>query len=660
MVGSRGKRAGRFFRHLPTTRRVSAFLAFVFFGISVFVYRAFTPFTLLPVGVTLDFGIYAILGPLGTDRQIPAVADPRLPGVLTVGFFLALTAAILSLQNGYYTKPVPFYLGTAAAAGLLVARILLTDAHVTNGLWAFVLGVTTFTTNQIVMPFGQTGPDSGFHRSFARQIYDTSHIPGGYQYTGFPLQHVLSANVAHFSGLDVALAYRATAIGAMLLVLPLIYLVARRLGSREFALLAVVIATSMEYVIYRAGYPSKLAYALPMLMLTFVGTIYVAHRRSMPGMVILWALFATAMVYTHAHTAFTAGIMMVALAAGVWLVPFVRRLIDRLNPGSVRIARTDGSRPAFDTLLEDLETARASRLHMFAVLFAVVYLTHTLYFAGFYGNMLDILSRWVEVILLQDDTVVKETAGINALPTETLILNTVGSGLLIVFVVLGGLDHFQQWRRYTLVIGTWLVAAGLLMIVGVIGDAPFALPNRIYVMAQLTVMVFLAAGGVLYLARRLTFPERSTAQTSVLIVCGIVALFVFFSTASTIAGPSTSPFNDGVYYRMWTGMVEQEAADEFADGKIDEDLYVAAQSFPVDDNARLQYDDAEPGSVVYVNEHTLQTGVRLKAGYGQIGTSVWGIPERPRAGLAERSDRTYDNGPVELYRVREADRPADS
>ena len=658
-------------QRVRSLRAVSAIAALCFLGVASVVYENYTPFTLLPVGVALGFGLYAAFGPRESDAFASSLDDPRLPGVLTAAFLLSVAVAMFSLRNAYYTKPTPFYVAIAVAAGVLVLRILLTDAHLTNGLFAFIFGLATFLTNQVVMPLGQNGPDSGFHRRFAQQVYETGLVPGvggtepwSTQYIGYPLQHVVSASTAQVTGYPVTPSYRGVAILGMVLVLPLTYLVARRLGSREFALLAVVVVASMEYVVYRVGHPSKLAYALPLLMLTFACAIYIYHRRGGAGVVPLFALFSIALVFTHAHTAFTALILMVALAIGCWLAPIVEpRLARALRfdaDGHARGIEADGGestdRPASSLHrssggVPDFETATASRFHVLAFAFVVAFVAQAIYFSDFYGNIVEILLNWVEAILLASEST-REAPRFGQLPNESLFVNTIGSGLLVAFVVLGLLDSLERRRTIGFVLTSWLAAAGVLMVLGVVGDAQFALPNRVYVIAQLTAMGFFAAGGLVYLFSQTDRTGPEVARVLAVALVAVVVCFVFFSTASTIAGPGTSPFNDDVPHRIWTGMVEQNAADDFAKGHLDEDLYRSASSYPIDVDGGIDYSSAIPGEVVYVNGYGLSTGTTLQSGPGQIGGAIYAIPREPTAGLVDSSNRIYDNGAVEFYQVR--------
>ena len=99
------------------------------------------------------------------------------------------------------------------------------------------------------------------------------------------------------------------------------------------------------------------------------------------------------------------------------------------------------------------------------------------------------------------------------------------------------------------------------MVGGVVFNVPFALPNRVYVITEITGFGLLGAAGVVYLLRHARW--RPNPRVAVLAVAGLFVAFAFFSTASTIAGIETSPFNEEVPHRTWYGMAEENAAEAY-------------------------------------------------------------------------------------------------
>lgn len=650
-------------RSVLSLRLASGAAALVTGLATVVVFLYFTAFTLLAAGVTLGLLTYAVFGRapfdwldddtdsglVSAEQDAPdtdsatslvpslAVDDPRVPGILTAVFLLASATSVLTLTTAYYGKPLAYYLALAVAAGAIVLRVFLTEAHRTSAVLAFLLGLNSFVSNQLAFPLGLNGPDIGDHVGLAQNIVATGHIVGGGTYNDFPGQHVLAATHALVEGGPVQPTYRAVGIAAMLLGLPLTYLVARRLGDHRFAVLAMVFYGTMDYVIYRAGHPSKLAYALPLLFLVFACVLYL-YERAEPGLVALFALFSTALVFTHPHTAFNGFLMLGAMAVGQYLGP---RLESVATGKPLRLA--DGGRAD--------ESIFARRSHVFALLFGIVFLMHFIYVSNYFATFLTIASEYVDVLFVSGGSdAVKETPRFAAIPQSTIFINTIGSALLAGFVAMGVLDLLDRGVQLSYVVVAWTIVAGVTMVVGVIGDVPFALPNRVWVMAEITAFGFFAAAGLAYVTRRGLRSSVGAGRTVVVVVVALMVVFTLFSAGSTIAGPETSPFNEDFTYRTWYSMTEGQAADDFlASVGVNTSEVRAARGLPLQEDRTFNYSTVESGQLLTVNTHKASTGVTVGGGGTRIGGVIYAFPSDPKAGL-ENSTRFYDNGPVSGYK----------
>jgi hypothetical protein len=397
----------------------------------------------------------------------------------------------------------------------------------------------------------------------------------------------------------------------------------------------------MDYVVYRAGHPSKLAYALPLLLLTFVAAIRL-HEAVSPGRLALFALFCVSLVFTHHYTAIMGAIMLVALAVG-----------QRLEPVLLPVVAAARSAPPSPGAAADRLTGRG---HVLVVVFLVAFFGQFVYFSGFFDQVVSIGEQYARVVETYVDTLfvsstgtsegdaTKQTPRFATIPVRTLLVNTVGSGLLAACTVLGVLDRLDRGRRLTVVLFTWFATAGVVMVIGFVLDVPFALPNRIYVIVEVAGVGVFAAVGLLYLYRRTRTLGGARAAVAVLLV--LVVAFSFFSTASTIAGIETSPFNDRVGHNTWYLVVDEGDAEAFAEHAG------AAPTVPAGSYLRLDgtfaYERAPPGTTIRLSEHRLSTGIKTGGGQGRIGSAVFLFPPAPRAGLANAS-RVYDNGNTELY-----------
>ena len=636
-------------RRLRSLRGLSLVGGVVGAFLTVVVFLQFPPFTLLAAGVTVGCLLYAVMGhqtkAVEYGRQ-ESVTRPELPGVLTTAFLLANAVAILSLSTAYYNKPILYFIAIAIAAGILVLRVAMTNAHASSGVLACVYGLNTFVSNQLAFPLGLNGPDIGDHVGLAQTIVETSQVTGGGLYNGFPAMHLLTATASLFTGGSVVPTYRTLALTGMVLALLVTYLVARKLGSRRYAVMAIVVLGSMEYVVYRAGHPSKLAFALPLVVLLFATVVYL-YETPQPGMVVLFGLFSTALVFTHAHTAAVTMVMLVALGVGQFVLLPLRRRIDRWSCGVDPSMTADGG----------TRLRAPGRGHVLAVLFVVAFVGQFLYFSQFFTGFLQIGRQYVDVLLLTGGPdPVESTPRFNTIPTEVLLVNTIGSGTLAMLAILGGLNHLRRRKTVSILLFGWLGVAGALMIGGVFLNLPFALPNRVYVIVEMTGLGLFGAAGLVYLLQRAEGDRGRGRNVAVVLVVGVVVGFALFSTASTIAGLETSPFNEDVGHRTWYGMVEEDAGEEYlVGGGVSPDYATGefrwARSLPVGDDRRIDYDAATNDTLVGLNDHKMTSGVVASGGKGRIGTGVYVIPEEPRSGLSDAST-LYDNGAVEVYRNR--------
>jgi hypothetical protein len=187
----------------------------------------------------------------------------------------------------------------------------------------------------------------------------------------------------------------------------------------------------------------------------------------------------------------------------------------------------------------------------------------------------------------------------------------------------------------------------MLAVIGVVVDFPFVIPQRIYVLAQMTAMGFLAAIGLAYLLNS-DWRGGSIGRYHLGIVVALIFVLIFFSTASTIAGFETSLFNTGISYPIEYEIAEQEQATEFWEYVgVNESQIVWENSFQVSPE-RINFSSRE-ADVIGVNHHRIQSGLYVSGGSG-IGSGQYVIPESPTAGI-NTEKRIYTNGATELYLI---------
>jgi hypothetical protein len=501
-----------------------------------------------------------------------------------------------------------------------------------------LFGLNTFASNQIAFPLGMRGPDVGFHVSLIEYIYQTGNVIGRSEtYGGFPGQHLISSTTGIVGGLPAEFTYLFVGTLAMTLGILLTYSVAIRAIGERYALLAMLIYASMSYVVFRGGHPTQQAHILPILFLLFVTTMYLYYQPSTRN-VILFLLFGVLMVATHHHTSFQAGAMLVALYLGYGLFGPLkwasRRLFFR------RVPDVEGSS----------HTMTSSSLGVrLSILFAMVYAVHIVFTSGYFPNIVGHVAGFfvstTEAATEGPRESLSSTARFAEIQTEQFLINTTGEGILFGLAVVGGLASIMYHNRTLVMLITWFVIAGFLAVIGTVIDFPFIIPQRVYVTTQMTAIGFLAAFGIITLMGR-GVRSRVPSSLSVGLLTIVIFALVFFSTASTIAGIGTSPFNENIGYSPQYDTVQEVRAEKLLDSVgSNPDSVEWARGF-VQPTGTINYSSAEAG-MIGVNHHELQTGVSPVSRSG-IGSEPTVYPRSPTAGL-EKNSRVYHNGLVELY-----------
>jgi hypothetical protein len=622
---------------LVSLRRLAGLGAILSGSATAFAFQNFLALTMVPAGITVGLLLYAILGvsdhSVSETLATTKIPDRRLPTLLTIVFLLASAVSVISLTRGYYTKPVLYYLMIGAAGVALFFRIVLTDAVRTNVALVVLFGLNTFGSNQIVFP-QMRGPDGGYHIRLVRHIYETGFVvESTATYAGFPGQHLGPAMAANLTGLAPDTTYLLFGTALMLIGSFFTYCVGLRLASREYALLSMLIYASMSYVVYRGGHPTQQAHILPILFLLYVTAIYLYFNPSLRNRLV-FILAGLMLIATHHHTSLIAVIMLGALLVGFLGAKYVQSLSD--------IVLSERVQQIGPTVTEKA----ISHGLLILVLFTTIFYVHLTMTSGYLPSLAGYVLSFIQSLLGAETS--GSLAGASrfaAIPPRVFLINTTGEGLLVFLVVLGGLTHLVYQDRIGIMMIVWLAVAGALALLGVVIDFPFIIPQRIYVMAQMTAMGFLAATGIVYLLDQGHASARQSLAT-VGLVAGVVFLLIFFSTASTVAGIETSPFNDQVTYGVWYEIAEEEQAGAFYErvGVNESEVQWGRQQQV--SQTGINYSSIDEG-IIGVSHHRISTGVHVSTGSG-IGAGRSVVPQDTTTGLA-RDTKLYDNGAVELY-----------
>jgi hypothetical protein len=622
---------------LVSLRRLAGLGAILSGGATIFAFQNFLALTMVPAGITVGLLLYSILGV--ADHSVTQtlattkIPDRRLPTVLTIVFLLASSVSVISLTRGYYTKPLLYYLMIGTAGVALFFRIVLTDAVRTNVVLVVLFGLNTFGSNQIVFP-QMRGPDGGYHIELVRHIYETGFVvESSATYAGFPGQHLGPAMAANLTGLSPTATYLLFGTALMLIGSFLTYCVGLRLANQEYALLAMLIYASMSYVVYRGGHPTQQAHILPIFFLLYVAAIYLYFNPSLRNR-LAFIVAGLMLIATHHHTSLIAVIMLGALLVGFLGAKYVQSLSDIVLAERVQ---------QIGSAVTEKATSHGL---LILVLFTTIFYVHLTITSGYLPSLAGYVLSFIHSLLGAETS--GSLAGASrfaAIPPRVFLINTTGEGILVFLVVLGGLTHLVYQDRIGIMMIVWLAVAGALALLGVVIEFPFIIPQRIYVMAQMTAMGFLAATGIVYLLDQGHVSARRSLATLSL-VAGVVFLLIFFSTASTVAGIETSPFNDQVTYGVWYEIAEEEQAAAFYErvGVNESEVQWGRQQQVSQES--INYSGVDEG-IIGVSHHRISTGVPVSSGSG-IGAGRSVVPQDTTTGLAGDT-KLYDNGAVELY-----------
>lgn len=618
--------------------RVIAAVGAVTFGAAAwFAYHNFIALTMIPAGVTVGFVFYTLFGqmPYSVDRILleTSIADDRIPTILTIVFLLASSVSVVSATWGYYTLPVTYYIAIAVAGTVLFCRIILTDAIRSNVVLVVLYGLNTFGSIHFAFPGGMGGPDHGYHLRLVEHIYEIGYpISGSATYAGFPGQHLSSAIAGQVLGLTPNTAYLFIGLFGMSVGVLLTYAVGIRLFGQQFALIAMLLYASMSYIVFRGTHPTQQAHLLPLTFLLFVAAIYLYSNPDWRNRLFI-LIAGVALISSHHYNSFVAAFMLASLLLGFLLANHFGSLSDRIFTSQVSQASSD-----------PVEIVKR-RGPIAILIFITLYATHMTFTSGYFESLVGYMFSFVQSLFQEPSDPLSATPRFADIPPEQFLLNTLGEGILMMLVVLGGLTAILYQRRVGIAILLWLAVAGALAILGVVVDFPFVIPQRIYVLAQMTAMGFLAAIGLVYLLN--SGSDRSSVRRSHLaFVVGIVFLLIFFSTASTVAGFETSLFNEGVTYPIQYTIAEEEQAEAFwAHVGVNESQIYWERGFEASED-RINFSSRD-ADVIGVNHHRIGTGITVHGGSG-IGAVRYVIPESPMADL-ERERKVYHNGATELY-----------
>lgn len=605
----------------------------------------------------LAFLVYTHRGAAGSFRALRASWHvsprmvPRLRSLSTMFFFLLTAGSLLVAVRDPYTKPELYYILAAASAAALAARVLLLsvpqEVPFTLAMVA-VLALNLFGSNQLAFPLGIGGADARAHiDALVAPIAATGNVPigacGGSAliYFFFPASQVYVASSAVLMSASPVNTFYAMGFLGMASSVVILFTIVRPLIGTRRAFLAAVFLAGSSYYLFWASHASATTFAIP-LIATFVLVLRELHKQRNRQMIVAAAILSVALVLTHPYSSVIFVIVLLGMIAGEL---YARRSKDAWIWGLVASAVIFAGWLVVDWVNFSCLTPTA--LRFFREYLSTIFGSHLVSSGGSY----------------------------DALPLGLLFLNTFADSLLLALSVLGFLLLYARGlsRARMLIIGPG-VALLFVTMLGLLTNLVYLLPARVYAYLQLVALAPLAAVGIAALYRGTgTSHGAETNPVRILLVVGIVALFVFGSTASTIAGFETSPLDGGrPFVKVYNTQYEAASANWLCQRLAHPPYLVVSRSvaglpsdqvnrctksmgtefenLPVTSEGAINMTLLKPGAYVWFSWFDVSTIFQYKLlQVGRYGGAAYTQLTPTAAESFQSFDRIYDNGQIQVF-----------
>jgi hypothetical protein len=444
---------------------------------------------------------------------------------LSILFFVFYGLSFLALLQGFYTKTPLYYVSIALCFGFLAIEILLVDTKSQgyfNLLKSFLLVLSVALTNQILFPYGIGFPDSNFHIfDMVIPIINTGHIPLGYTYSNFPGHHLLVAVNSLISGADPRMLYYCLGGFVMSLGLLFVFLIGKKFVNLKFGLFAALIYACSDYLMSWAAHPTHMTYTYFLAIMIFALTLYLYHKRD-ARFIAFFIIVATTMIFTH-HL--SAAVILIMLAA-MLVVELVWRA--RAREYEFKVAGL-------------------------TMLFMVALFAQWMYYSGTTGTLAGVFQAYYDAFT-HGAAAAKLTTAYFGLPVKMLVLNEIGSGILIMLSVIGFLHfskHSSAFKKFVIAI---VIALLLLIGIEVVLKQSYFEAHRMYSFLQELSLVFLASCAIIWMLNNFRTGLKP------LLIIGLICL-PLFSLGSILFGEETSIFKgDRPYWKIYETPYEVRSA----------------------------------------------------------------------------------------------------
>jgi len=601
---------------------------------------------LLPISAAIGAMLFIIFRKTFTSNElslnVPRLTESKqhtLRLILSILFFIFYGLSLLALLQGFYTKTALYYISIALCAGLIAIDILFVNTRAqgnVNLLKSFLLVLNITLTNQIIFPYGIGLPDSNYHIfDMVIPIISDGHVPLGYSYSNFPAHHILVAVNSLISGIDPRMLYYLLGGFVMSLGLFFVFLIGKRFVNLKFGLFAALIYTSCDYLMHWASHPTHMTYTYFLALAIFAITLYTYHKKD-PNFVIFFIILATTMIFTH-H--FSSAVILVMLAAMLLV-----ELLDYIKARDYRF-----------------------QIHGLAIIFFVAFFAHWMYVSAMMGTLVNVIKVYYDAFTQEAITSITLTTTLAGLPFENLLLNEIGSCILIILSTIGFLHFFKHSSPFKKFVIALVAVLLLLMVTEILMKESYLESHRLFAFIQEFSLVFLAGCAIMWMLSNF---KKLKPLPIILIIC----LF-FFSLASLIHGEETSLFKgDRAYWKLYETPNERHSAI-WAKQHISDDsslirslsfrsptIDISTEKLPVKEvedslNHEILVMDLQQlpeGSFIIFSQFDINIGFpyrRVEPGKYYTGGTSYNRLDESAIGSLEEEEKLYDNGMVSIYQV---------
>jgi hypothetical protein len=541
----------------------------------------------------------------------------RLQLVTSILFFVFFGLSLLELLHGFYTKTILYYICISLCAGLIGTEILLVPNEkegIFNLIKSFLLVLNITLSNQLLYRNGISLPDLEHQfYSMVMPIVNYGHIPAvTYQY--FPAHHILAASNILICNSDPKMTY--LYLGGFIISAGLffVFIIGKKFLNLQFGLFAALLYTCLDYLIMYGSHPIHQSYNYFLSIVLFTIILSVFHNRT-PEYIILYLLVTTSMVFTHHLSAMIVLVLLCSIAT-------------------------------FEFFFSDNSNESHINCLTLARLFAVILFGQWIYYSSLFGSFAGILMAYSDAFAHSAQNIIAPTA-YDQIPMHTIVINSLGSCILITFSVIGFLSFIRKLsflHRITIVSS---IVMSVLLGIGIVFHQVALLPDRIYPFLQLFGLVFLASGGVLWILNGKIVQKQ---KLKFIYLIFLIVCLSFFSCSSTIAGFETSPFvgDKMSYYKLYN--TPQETLSQDWISKYIGKEFNAQFNLPISDTGQFEIEKLSRNSIVVLDKFYFITGFSKDIGR-HMGQHVFIRISESEGNKFLGFDKYYDNRMINVFHI---------